>query len=89
MNLALIGSVMMSFCALPQVLLCIKQKHADGVSLNTLMLWHFASILLAGHTFGSDWYLFGNYTINVAFTSIILYYKFKVKRGYKRNNTHT
>lgn len=75
-----IGGIMFALCALPQVIQCFKQKHAEGVSLIFLLLWLFGEIftliyVLFNH--GLDLPLIVNYILNIIFIVIIIYYKNK------------
>lgn len=80
---------LMAFCfsvlGLPQVILCHKQQHANGVSWIFLILW------MLGEIFGFiyilprfDIPLLTNYVLNAVFISIIIYYKVK---GAKNDTT--
>jgi len=68
-----------------QVIKCYKEKHATGVSLGLLIMWTLGEIfsilyiLPKGHL-----PLLANYTINMIFIVIIIYYKIKGHRNGKR-----
>ena len=71
-----ISAILFGLCALPQVLMCVEQGHAKGLSSITLGMW------FAGEMFGlyyiwpdRKWPLIINYVLNVVLLGIIGYYK--------------
>jgi len=73
------GSVLFAFCALPQALLSIRQKHSNGVSSLLLIMWGTGEILSVTYVLmkhGIDMPLLFNYLMNIVFVSIVTYYKF-------------
>lgn len=77
-----IGSILLSICGAPQALKCYNQGHAEGVSFIFLLMWligeiftliYISSKALSMMTFMSPLIL--NYTLNIIFISVILYYK--------------
>jgi len=72
------GSIGFATCCFPQVIQCVKQGHAHGISLSFLLLWLMgevccipASIMEAGPI----WWLLTNYVINLLCLLVILFYK--------------
>lgn len=77
--LGIIATILLITSSIPQVWMCYKQGHANGVSAGMLWLW-FTGMLLMGIyvslTRGGDWVLFSNYIINIGMIMIILKYKY-------------
>ena len=79
-----IGSVLLASCGLPQAIKSYRQQHAHGVSLIFLIMWLFGEVLVLiyvapkGH-----WPLIFNYTVNILFVVIILYYRLWPKIEFK------
>ena len=72
-----LGSICFCLCALPQVILCIKQKNAMGVSGLFLLLWFLGECFYGVATileFGVVGWLLCNYLLNILWISIIFYY---------------
>ncbi len=82
MNVGIIGiiaSLLLISSSMPQVWLCYKQGHAEGVSSGMLWLWFLGMCLMGIYvslTRGGDWVLFSNYGINICFILIIMKYKY-------------
>jgi len=73
-----LGSTCLALCALPQVIQCVKQKHAKGVSFWFLLLWLLGEIFTMIYVFaqhGLDLPLTCNYLINILFIIIIIHYE--------------
>ena len=75
--LGCIGSICFALCGVPQVLMCVKQGHANGVSGMFLILWLLGEVFYTGATFIEfgpvPWLLF-NYALNAICIFIIGYY---------------
>ncbi len=72
-----IGAACFALCGLPQAIQVVGQGHADGVNSWFIGLWfagEIFSIFYVYFTHGLDKPLFANYTLNLVFISIILYY---------------
>lgn len=72
-----IGCFCFAFCALPQVILCIKTKKAD-FSIAFLFLWllgEICYIISVLTQLGLVYWLLINYVCNIFFVLIIIYYK--------------
>lgn len=72
-----IGATCFALCALPQVIQCVKQRHAQGVSFWFILLWLLGEVftliyVLAKH--GLDLPLTFNYILNIIFIIIILHF---------------
>lgn len=74
-----IGSILLSFCGLPQMILSIKNRRTDGVSSWFLWLWFlgeiFTFIYVLSLTVVSI-QLITNYSLNIIFLTVIIYYKY-------------
>lgn len=73
-----IGSMMLAFCALPQAIESWKTKSSNGVTWGLLIMWAIGEVFTFIYVWEkSDIPLLINYSANIAFLSIITYYKFK------------
>jgi uncharacterized protein with PQ loop repeat len=73
-----LGSMLFAFCALPQTLLVYKQKHANGLSGNFLLMWIFGEILCFVYVYHQPTIqvpLLANYIINFGMLMVICWYK--------------
>ena len=79
-----LGGSLLAFCALPQVLLCIKTKSAQGVSRGFIGMWGLGEILTLIYVLYTrdwiDWPLVFNYLINLTFIGIISWYMIKERK---------
>lgn len=76
--LGTIGAICLIVASLPQLYLCYKNKHADGISGSMLFLWAAGLLcmlmyVLLNHS--KDILLIGNYLINFILVAVILRYK--------------
>ena len=72
------GAIAFAFCALPQALQCLRQKHAHGVNALFLTLWITGEILTLTYVIGDigfKWPLLVNYIMNIIFIAVIVYFK--------------
>jgi uncharacterized protein with PQ loop repeat len=73
-----ISTITFSLCAVPQAYQSYKQKHSNGLSVLTLLLWftgESCAIIYVSLTTG-DVILLTNYVFNLSFLLIIMYYKY-------------
>ena len=76
-----IGSILLAFCGLPQAIESWKTKNSDGLTWGFLGMWGMGEIFTIIYILPKwHWPLIFNYTANIIFISIILYYKIKPKR---------
>lgn len=76
-----IGSILLAFCGLPQAIESYKTKNSDGLTWAFLIMWGVGEIFTIIYIIPKwHWPLIFNYTANIIFISIILYYKIKPKR---------
>ena len=72
-----IGALCLAFCAVPQAIMSVKQKHSHGISKGLLWLWSLGELF----TLIYIWYgtrdlpLLVNYGLNVIFIGIVIWYK--------------
>jgi uncharacterized protein with PQ loop repeat len=76
-----IGSILLAFCGLPQAIESYKTKNSDGLTWGFLGMWGMGEIFTIIYILPKwHWPLIFNYTANIIFIAIILYYKIKPKR---------
>lgn len=76
-----IGSLLLAFCGLPQAWESYKTKNSDGLTWSFLLMWGVGEIFTIIYIIPKwHWPLIFNYTANIIFISIIVYYKIKPKR---------
>jgi len=76
-----IGSILLAFCGLPQAIESYKTKNSDGLTWGFLIMWGVGEIFTIIYIIPKwHWPLIFNYTANIIFISIIVYYKLKPKR---------
>lgn len=76
-----IGSIMLAICGLPQAIESFKTKSSDGLTWGFLALWFFGEILTFIYVLPKmDLPLLINYSANIIFLAIIIYYKINPKK---------
>lgn len=76
-----IGSILLAFCGLPQAIESYKTKNSDGLTWGFLIMWGVGELFTIVYIIPKwHWPLIFNYTANIIFISIIVYYKLKPKR---------
>ena len=76
-----IGSILLAFCGLPQAIESWRTKNSDGLTWSFLLMWGVGEIFTIIYILPKwHWPLIFNYTANIIFIGIILYYKIKPKR---------
>lgn len=76
-----IGSILLAFCGLPQAIESFKTKNSDGLTWSFLIMWGVGEIFTIIYILPKwHWPLIFNYTANIIFIGIILYYKIKPRR---------
>jgi uncharacterized protein with PQ loop repeat len=77
-----IGSLLLAFCAVPQAWESYRTKSSAGLTWGFLILWFLGEIFIVAYVIPKlDWPLIFNYTCNLFFASIILWYKIKPGRS--------
>ena len=80
-NIGWIGSILLAFCGLPQAIESFKTKNSDGLTWGFLIMWGVGELFTIVYIIPKwHWPLIFNYTANIIFISIIVYYKLKPKR---------
>lgn len=73
-----IGSILLAFCGLPQAIESYKTKSSEGLTWSFLIMWGVGEIFTIIYILPKwHWPLIFNYTANLIFISVILYYKIK------------
>ena len=76
-----IGSILLAFCGLPQAIESYKTKNSDGLTWGFLGMWGMGEIFTIIYILPKwHWPLIFNYTANIIFIGIILYYKIKPRK---------
>jgi len=75
-----IGSILFALCGFPQALQSYKDKHSNGLNWPFILMWLFGEILTLIYIWPkSDYPLIFNYSLNLIFLLVIIYYKIKSK----------
>ena len=75
-NIGWIGSIMLAICGLPQAIESFKTKSSAGLTWGFLFLWFTGEILTFIYVLPKmDLPLLLNYSANIIFLGIIIYYK--------------
>ena len=75
-----IGSILFALCGFPQALQSYKDKHSNGLNWPFILMWLFGEILTLIYIWPkSDYPLIFNYSLNLMFLLVIIYYKVKSK----------
>jgi uncharacterized protein with PQ loop repeat len=73
-----LGSILLAFCGLPQAIESYKTKSSAGLTWGFISMWFVGEILTVIYIIPKwHWPLIFNYTANIIFLSVILYYKIK------------
>ncbi len=82
-----IGSVCLAFSGAPQAYKCLRQGHADGLSIYMLSLWFVGEVCYIVATIGEfgivPWMLF-NYIMNLICVSVILWFWFRPRKKHAK-----
>ena len=77
-NIGWIGSLLLALCGLPQAIESYKTKSSEGLTWGFISMWFVGEILTVIYIIPKwHWPLIFNYTANIIFLSVILYYKIK------------
>jgi hypothetical protein len=76
-NLSLIGSILLAVCGLPIAYEAWKKKESNvnALFLFTWLLGEICTWIYVVHK--EEWYLTINYSFNILFIAIVLYYKYR------------
>lgn len=76
-----IGSILLAFCGLPQAWESYKTKSSAGLTWGFLIMWGVGEMFTIVYIIPKwHWPLIFNYTANIIFVSIIVYYKIKPRK---------
>lgn len=76
-----LGSILLAFCGLPQAIESYKTKSSDGLTWGFISMWFIGEILTIIYILPQMVLpLIFNYTANIIFLSIIIYYKIKPRK---------
>ena len=79
-NIGWIGSILLAFCGLPQAIESYKTKSSEGLTWGFISMWFIGEIFTIIYVFPKmDLPLLFNYSANILFLSVIIYYKIKRK----------
>lgn len=77
-TIAWCGSILLSFCGIPELLKTIRYKRCD-LSWGFLLMWGFGEVFILlpviSRKLGA--FLVFNYTLNILIISLLIYYKVK------------
>jgi uncharacterized protein with PQ loop repeat len=71
-----VGSLLLAFCGLPQAIESWRKKSSKGVTWGLLVMWMLGEVFTLIYVFPKmDMPLLFNYSANIAFLFVIVYYK--------------
>ena len=80
-NVGWLGSILLAFCGLPQAIESYKTKNSDGLTWGFVLMWFVGEICTFVYIIPKmDLPLLFNYSANIIFLLIIIYYKINPKR---------
>ena len=80
-NIGWIGSILLAFCGLPQAIESYKTKSSEGLTWGFIGMWFIGEIFTIIYILPQMVLpLLFNYTANIIFLSIIIYYKINPKK---------
>ena len=75
------GSILLAFCGLPQAIESYKTKSSEGLTWGFILMWFVGEIFTIIYILPQMVLpLLFNYTANIIFLSIIIYYKINPKK---------
>jgi uncharacterized protein with PQ loop repeat len=76
-----LGSILLAFCGLPQAIESYKTKSSEGLTWGFIGMWFIGEIMTIIYILPQMVLpLIFNYTANIIFLSIIIYYKINTKK---------
>lgn len=76
-----LGSILLAFCGLPQAIESIKTKSSEGLTWGFIGMWFLGEIMTFIYILPKmDLPLLFNYTANIIFLAIIIYFKLMPKK---------
>ena len=76
-----VGALLLAFCGLPQALHSWRAGSSDGVTWGLISMWGLGEVFTIVYVFPRmDWPLLFNYSANIVFISVIMWFKVFPKR---------
>lgn len=80
-NIGWLGSILLAFCGLPQAIESYKTKSSEGLTWGFIGMWFIGEICTFIYILPKmDLPLLLNYTANIIFLSIIIFFKLMPKK---------
>jgi uncharacterized protein with PQ loop repeat len=80
-NIGWLGSIMLALCGLPQAIESYKTKSSEGLTWGFILLWFIGELFTFAYVMPKmDFPLLLNYSANIIFLSVIIYYKINPKK---------
>lgn len=80
-TLGWLGSILLAFCGLPQAIESYKTKSSAGLTWGFIAMWFIGEIFTFVYILPKmDLPLLFNYTANILFLSVIIFYKLNPKK---------
>ena len=80
-NIGWLGSILLAFCGLPQAIESIKTKSSEGLTWGFIGMWFIGEICTFIYILPTlNLPLLFNYTANIIFLAIIIYFKLMPKK---------
>jgi uncharacterized protein with PQ loop repeat len=80
-NIGWIGSLLLALCGLPQAIESFKNKHSNGLTWGFILMWFIGEICTFVYIIPKmDFPLLVNYSANICFLIIIIYFKIYPKK---------
>jgi uncharacterized protein with PQ loop repeat len=80
-NIGWIGSLLLALCGLPQAIESFKNKHSNGLTWGFILMWFIGEICTFVYIIPKmDFPLLVNYSANICFLVIIIYFKIYPKK---------
>ena len=75
-NIGWIGSLLLALCGLPQAIESYKTKSSEGLTWGFILMWFIGELCTFAYIIPKmDFPLLVNYSANIIFLIIIIYYK--------------
>ena len=72
------GSILLAFCALPQAIDSWKKGSSEGITWGLIVMWGLGEVFTLIYVMPKkELPLLVNYSLNIAFLFVVLYYKVK------------
>lgn len=80
-NIGWIGSLLLAFCGLPQAIESYKTKSSEGLTWGFIAMWFIGELCTFAYILPKmDLPLLVNYSANILFLIIIIYYKINPRK---------